>query len=158
MGKTRIRWRNVARLAAGAAVAALLVALTGAMLKPKAPQPLPADVGLDGIRGQAIAYAPPERADRADPRPPKSAPVKEHRSPPAAHHRQPAPPPPPHAPPALTPAVPAATPPPPPPPTPVPAPEPPANEPPAPEPTPPDPPSPPSPPQSHAPSQFGFEQ
>ena len=38
MGKTRIRWRNVARLAAGAVVALVLVALTAAMLKPKPPQ------------------------------------------------------------------------------------------------------------------------
>src|SRR4051794_16484953 len=86
MGKTRIRWRNVARLAAGAAVAALLLALTGAMLKPKPPEPLPADVGLDGIRGQAVAYTPPERTHEPDRRPRRDEPSAEHVSPAPKHH------------------------------------------------------------------------
>jgi hypothetical protein len=154
MGKTRIRWRNVARLGAGAIVAALLVALTGAMLKPKAPQPLPADVGLDGIRGQAVAYTPPEHPPRRDARPARPQPAQEHPLPPPAHHRK-------HAAPArqpvsepLAPAPPAAAPPP------VSAPEPPANEPPVQQPQPEPPPqqAPAPPPKSHSPSQFGFEQ
>lgn len=159
MTMTRIRWRNVARLAAGAAVAAVLVAFTGAMVKPKPPQPLPADVGLDGIRGQAVAYASPEHADRRHPRPPADEPPRDRVSPPPKPHHQrrgltpqqpndpPAPKPPAPAPPdGMAVSAPAAVP--------MPAAEPPADEPPSSEPTSPSQ----SSPENHGPSQFGFEQ
>ena len=46
MDRARIRWRNVARLAAGAVLAGLALALAPGLLTPSEPPPLPADVGL----------------------------------------------------------------------------------------------------------------
>lgn len=47
MDRTRIRWRNVGRLAGGLGAGALLLVVVPALLEPADPAPLPADVGLD---------------------------------------------------------------------------------------------------------------
>src|SRR4051794_40387761 len=62
-GRTRIRWINVARLAAGAIVCAvLLVGLPSLLERPK-PPPLPDDIGLtQAARGPTTSAARSPRA------------------------------------------------------------------------------------------------
>ncbi len=57
MDRTRIRWKNVARLAGGVAAGATLIAVVPGLLQPGAPAPLPPDVGLETGTSGAIAYA-----------------------------------------------------------------------------------------------------
>jgi hypothetical protein len=61
MDRTRIRWRNVGRLAAAVGGAGLLVGVVPGLVEPPEPKPLPADVGLATPAG-AYAYEPPGRA------------------------------------------------------------------------------------------------
>ena len=164
---TRIRWVNVARLAAGAIGCVALVLGMPALLERPEPPPLPSDVGL------SPAAMPPSgqlRAARSEPEHhraahiPKERPPERKASPRDREPRRPArrreaePGPPPRAPrePRQTPVAAPAPAPAPPPPAPPPAPEPayvppPTAPPPAPEP------QPASPPPSSGPPEFGFE-
>ena len=71
MDRARIRWRNVARLAAGAVLAGLALALGPGLLTPSEPPPLPADVGLatGPERVYAATGAPPGAQRPHDARP-----------------------------------------------------------------------------------------
>jgi hypothetical protein len=60
MDRTRIRWRNVGRLAAALGGAAALVGVLPGLLTPPEPEPLPSDVGLVAGTTGAHAYAPPK--------------------------------------------------------------------------------------------------
>lgn len=59
----RIRWRNVARLAAGAALLVVLAEALPGLLRAPQPPPLPADVGLPAATAFAMRPTPAE-ADR----------------------------------------------------------------------------------------------
>lgn len=65
MGRTRIRWRNAARIGAGIAAAAGLILLVPGLLEPPRPPPLPADIGLAAVPAQAAG--PGERSPRRKP-------------------------------------------------------------------------------------------
>jgi hypothetical protein len=175
MARTRIRWTNLGRLAAGLGAGGVLIAVVPGLVEPAEPPPLPPDVGLTtGASGAAGVYAsaprvPNERARttsarrsrRDEPSEERHVRTRSDRDPkPAPADPAPEAPAPP-APPAPTPAA-APAPPPPAPPSPAPPPEPAEPEPEQPEPDPPadepaDPPPPPDEPAPTGPSQFGFE-
>ena len=54
MDRTRIRWRNAARIAAGVAAAGGLALVVPDLLEPPAPPPLPADIGLATAPGAPL--------------------------------------------------------------------------------------------------------
>ena len=72
MDRTRIRWKNVGRLAGGIAAGAALIAVVPGLLQPGAPAPLPPDVGLETGTSGAIAYADKPAGGRERPRAPRS--------------------------------------------------------------------------------------
>jgi hypothetical protein len=55
MDRSRIRWRNVGRLAAGVAGGGVLLVVMPGLLDPPEPPPLPADVGLATGASGAVA-------------------------------------------------------------------------------------------------------
>src|SRR5690349_22662928 len=63
------------------------------MLEPKPPQPLPADVGLGGVTGQAVAYEPPSHhrkrgtAERVHAEPPAKSDHRRPKHEPAARRK-----------------------------------------------------------------------
>src|SRR4051794_37567385 len=71
---TRIRWQNVAKLAAGVAGCVALVAGLPALLDRPQPPPLPAGIGLTHVRDRAPGAA--LSAARAVPRHAKSRPAR----------------------------------------------------------------------------------
>ena len=63
--RSRIRWSNVGRVAAGLAAVVGLIVLVPGLLVPREPESLPADVGLATGAGDTYAYVDPEpRGDR----------------------------------------------------------------------------------------------
>ncbi len=82
MGRARIRWRNVGRLAAAVGAGGMLIGVVPGMLEPPEPEPLPADVGLATGTTGAYAYSPPEPR-RSEPRaqPPRPEAGSHHRRP-----------------------------------------------------------------------------
>jgi len=169
MARTRIRWRNVGRVATAVGAGGLLIGVVPGMLEPPDPEPLPADVGLATGATGAHAYAPAEPArtktEAGEPRDSEPPERKRERYPPDRHPAGGQDPPArggggsavppavvPDPPPASAPSAPATVGPP--APAPAPASAPPEPEPPSDEPTPE--PSPDHDPPS-GPSQFGFE-
>ncbi len=69
MDRTRIRWRNVGRLAGGLGAGALVLIVVPGLLEPGDPRPLPADVGLDPGAAGDYAYVPATRGRRERPSP-----------------------------------------------------------------------------------------
>jgi hypothetical protein len=77
MDRSRIRWSNVGRLAAGVAGASVLLIVGPGLLDPPEPPPLPADVGLATSASGAVAtLGEPEVAEAT---PPESEPRARHR-------------------------------------------------------------------------------
>ena len=67
MDRTRIRWRNAARIGAGLAAAGGLVLVLPSLLEPPQPRPLPADIGLATAPGdtpEPVAPPAPREASR----------------------------------------------------------------------------------------------
>jgi neural Wiskott-Aldrich syndrome protein len=71
MDRSRIRWRNVGRLAAGVAGGGVLLIVGPGLLDPPEPPPLPADVGLATGASEAVATfgEPPMAAEATPPEP-----------------------------------------------------------------------------------------